>query len=178
MKNIEVKYRLTSSEGLKKFFLQIPGVTFKWERQQIDSYYIVPHGRLKLREQPGEKAELIFYMRSNENQPRESYYRIYNSPDPELLKNILKKACGLDTVVEKQRTLLMYHNVRIHLDSVRDLGDFLELEAVMNNTYHQQDAKNNLEKLHTFLKEWELIPESLSYADLIKQKRTSRSYAR
>jgi adenylate cyclase class 2 len=173
MKNIEIKYRLISSEGLKNFFLQIPGITFKWERQQVDTYYIVSNGRLKLREQAGEKAELIFYVRSDENQPRESYYEIYNSSNPELLKNILKRACGLDTVVKKQRILLMYHNVRIHLDSVQDLGHFLELEAVINKTYSQEESQKNLEKLHTLLEERELIPESLSYVDLVKQKQTS-----
>lgn len=177
MKNIEIKYRLISSEGLKNYFLQIPGIKFHWERQQIDSYYIVPNGRLKLREQAGEKAELIFYMRSDENQPRESYYEIYNPTNTELLKNILKRACGLDTVVKKQRVLLMYRNVRIHLDSVQNLGDFLELEAVINKTHHQLESQKNLEKLHTLLEEWDFIPESLSYADLVKQKQTSQPYA-
>ncbi len=34
--------------------------------------------------------------------------------------------------VRKRRELLMYHNVRIHLDDVQGLGTFLEFEAVVS----------------------------------------------
>lgn len=37
---------------------------------------------------------------------------------------------GVLVVVEKVRRLLLWHNARIHLDKVRDLGTFIEIEAV------------------------------------------------
>jgi homotetrameric cytidine deaminase len=50
--------------------------------------------------------------------------------DPEPLRDALTAASGVATVVTKRRHLLLWETVRIHLDEVRDLGAFLELEAV------------------------------------------------
>ena len=39
-------------------------------------------------------------------------------------------ALGVLVAVEKSRRLLLWRNVRIHLDEVPGLGNFIELEAV------------------------------------------------
>ena len=38
----------------------------------------------------------------------------------------LAEALGVRSVVRKRREIYLYHNVRIHLDEVCDLGRFLE----------------------------------------------------
>jgi len=43
---------------------------------------------------------------------------------------VLRNALGVRVVVEKARRLLLWRNVRIHLDRVIGLGDFVEVEAV------------------------------------------------
>jgi predicted adenylyl cyclase CyaB len=97
--------------------------------QQLDTYFKVPRGRLKLREQDG-AAELIYYERSDEAIERESNYRIAPVEDPDGLKDALGSALGILVAVEKSRRLLLWRNVRIHLDQVGGLGSFIELEAV------------------------------------------------
>ncbi len=50
--------------------------------------------------------------------------------DPETLRRSLDEALGTLVVVDKERRLLLWQGVRIHLDTVRGLGSFLELEGV------------------------------------------------
>ena len=61
----------------------------------------------------------------------------------------------------------MFKNVRIHLDTVVDLGEFVEFESVIGDKYSREQAERNLEELlHKFSEfSWEVIPES--YSDLL-----------
>jgi predicted adenylyl cyclase CyaB len=97
--------------------------------QQLDTYFRIDHGRLKLREQDG-TGELIQYERADEAIERASNYRIIPIQDPDVLKDALATALGVLVAVEKSRRLLLWRNVRIHLDDVPGLGSFIELEAV------------------------------------------------
>jgi adenylate cyclase class 2 len=42
---------------------------------------------------------------------------------------VLAQTLGVRVVVEKARRLLLWRGVRIHLDRVVNLGDFVEIEA-------------------------------------------------
>ena len=97
---------------------------------QRDTYFRVPAGRLKLREEHPGAAHLIQYERSDAPAARESRYRLVPVPDPDALRAALDAALGTLVVVEKERHLLLWEGVRIHLDRVRGLGSFLELEGV------------------------------------------------
>jgi adenylate cyclase, class 2 len=105
------------------------GATDEGWLEQLDTYFRVKHGRLKLREQDG-IAELIQYERTDEAIERASNYRLIPVHDPEGLKHALAAALGILVAVEKSRHLLLWRNVRIHLDDVPRLGSFIELEAV------------------------------------------------
>jgi adenylate cyclase, class 2 len=98
--------------------------------EQRDTYFQVPHGRLKLRED-GTTAQLIAYERADLAAQRESGYRIVAIADAEELRTALAGALGLGATVSKRRRLFLWEGVRIHLDRVRGLGDFVELEAVI-----------------------------------------------
>lgn len=97
---------------------------------QTDTYFRVSHGRLKLREEEDSIVHLISYERSDDAVARESRYRLVPVSDPAGLKDALGDALGVLVVVEKSRRLLLWHGVRIHLDEVRGLGSFIEIEAV------------------------------------------------
>lgn len=97
---------------------------------QEDTYFHVPVGRLKLREERGTKAHLIAYQRPDDPHQRESRYRIAPVTDPTTLKAVMSAALGVQIVVTKQRRLFMLGSVRIHLDAVDGLGSFVEFEAV------------------------------------------------
>ena len=98
--------------------------------RQRDTYFAVPHGRLKLREEEPGGATLIAYERPDAAAERVSDYRLVPVAEPELLREALAAAGGISAVVVKRRHLLVWETVRIHLDEVRGLGSFLELEAV------------------------------------------------
>jgi predicted adenylyl cyclase CyaB len=97
---------------------------------QRDTYFAVPSGRLKLREQQPGAAQLVQYERPDEARARASHYRIIEVADPDAVRAALAAALGIDVVVEKCRRLLLWEDVRIHLDVVDGLGTFVELEAV------------------------------------------------
>ena len=98
--------------------------------RQRDTYFAVPRGRLKLREEEPGGATLIAYDRPDAAAERVSDYRLVPVADPAALRDALAAANGVAVVVVKRRRLLLWETVRIHLDEVRGLGSFLELEAV------------------------------------------------
>ncbi len=99
--------------------------------EQIDTYFPVPIGRLKLRQIVGVRSELIWYDRPDAAQTRNSDYRLTPVSHPAELRASLAAALGERGSVSKVRHLLLWHNVRIHLDDVAGLGAFVEFEAVM-----------------------------------------------
>jgi adenylate cyclase class IV len=98
-----------------------------WQR---DTYFVVPQGRLKLREQRPGTAHLIQYDRTNRPEQRESRYRIAPVEDADTIAALLSAALAVRVVVTKRRRLFLHGPVRIHLDDVDGLGRFLEFEAV------------------------------------------------
>jgi homotetrameric cytidine deaminase len=98
--------------------------------RQRDTYFRARSGRLKLREEEPGGATLIQYDRPDAAQARESRYRLTAVPDPDGLRASLDAALGTLVVVDKERHLLLWEGVRIHLDTVQGLGSFVELEGV------------------------------------------------
>jgi len=127
-RNIELKASDPDPDRSLQVSLEIGASDEGW-LHQTDTYFRVPHGRLKLREE-GAIAQLISYERSDETVARESRYRLVPVGDHVGLKDALSDALGVLVVVEKSRRLLLWQGVRIHLDEVRGLGSFIEIEAV------------------------------------------------
>jgi predicted adenylyl cyclase CyaB len=100
------------------------------ELRQRDTYFSVPHGALKLREQVPGRPHLIHYEREAAARPRESRYTIAEVDQADTLRTILGNALGIRVVVVKRRRVFIFDDVRIHLDVVEDLGSFVELEAL------------------------------------------------
>jgi predicted adenylyl cyclase CyaB len=141
---------------------------------QIDTYFHVPHGRLKLRETVGRPAELIAYHRSDAAEARGSDYLLVPVADAELLKQALSATLGVRVVVDKRRRVLLWHNARIHLDEVAGLGTFLEFEAVLADASSR--ASNRDTEGHAQLAElcrrFEIAPGDIipySYSDLLEK---------
>ena len=99
---------------------------------QRDTYFAVPRGRLKLREDLEQgTGELIFYLRAHESGLRSSSYWRAPAGDPGALGSLLAAEHGVAGIVTKRRRLYLHRNVRIHLDDVAGLGAFIELESVL-----------------------------------------------
>jgi predicted adenylyl cyclase CyaB len=102
------------------------------ELRQRDTYFAVPDGLLKLREDRASgTAEVIFYRRADAQGLRSSSYWRAPVADPAAHAALLEAAHGVLGVVAKRRRLWLHRNVRIHLDAVEGLGDFVELESVL-----------------------------------------------
>jgi adenylate cyclase class 2 len=97
---------------------------------QRDTYFEASRGRLKLREEPDAVAHLIAYERPDLAGNKESRYRLIEVPDPVELQEALAAVLGITVVVSKTRRLFIFEGVRIHLDRVDSLGDFIEFEGV------------------------------------------------
>jgi len=123
------------------------GVRAGGVENQVDTYFPVPHGRLKLREINEESATLIFYVRADRAVARICTYQLVPVPDPVALKTALTAALGVRGVVRKRREIYFWHNVRIHLDEVAGLGTFVELEAVLAADDDEGLAKERLDHL-------------------------------
>ena len=126
--NIEIKAKSANQEYIRKI-LKSQNADFKGIDHQIDTYFKVSSGRLKLREGNIENY-LIYYKREDKSGPKQSNVSLYNSIPNSSLKDILTKSLGVLAVVNKKREIYFIDNVKFHLDNVKNLGSFLEIEAI------------------------------------------------
>ncbi|GAB4131132.1 MAG: class IV adenylate cyclase [Ignavibacteriales bacterium] len=126
-KNLEIKLKIVDHEQMieKAKFI---GADFIKELNQKDIYYKYENGLLKLRIQNGD-SELIKYNRDEKSAERWSEYYVLKICD-ENPESFFSKLFHVEVIVEKLRRLFIYKNTRIHVDTVKNLGDFLELETV------------------------------------------------
>lgn len=130
--NIEFKARTNRLAEQEALLQQHPNLRFAGEDHQVDTYFHVSHGRMKLREGNIEYA-LIHYIRENTASSKSSHVILYQpKPDP-ALKDILTTALGVKMVVRKRRRIYFIDNVKFHFDTLDGLGDFVEVEAIDQN---------------------------------------------
>jgi len=166
--NIEIKARCTNHEIIRKILIS-GNAEFKGTDHQIDSYFEVNSGRLKLREGNIENA-LIHYNREDKDEPKESDVLLYKTTKNSLLKELLTKALGKLITIDKEREIYFIDNVKFHLDTVKDLGEFIEIEAIGNDD-HDKSALLQQCKFYLNLfgiSKSDLIP--VSYSDMMLEK--------
>jgi homotetrameric cytidine deaminase len=130
--------------------------------RQRDTYFRARSGRLKLRVQEPGGATLIQYDRPDAAAARESRYRLTAVSDPDELRASLDAALGTLVVVAKQRRLLLWDGVRIHLDTVEGLGSFVELEGVAPPESDLADEQEKVARLRAALGIEEILTDSYS----------------
>jgi adenylate cyclase class IV len=128
--NVEWKARVHDLQNQRELAERIAGSPPAL-LEQIDTFFAVAHGRLKLRRLSPDRGELIHYWRVDRSGPRQSNYSIVRTAEPDALCDLLASALGVRGVVRKRRWLYLADQVRIHLDKVEGLGHFLEVEVVM-----------------------------------------------
>jgi homotetrameric cytidine deaminase len=130
--------------------------------RQRDTYFRTRSGRLKLREQEPGGATLIQYDRPDAAAARESRYRLTAISEPDELRASLDSALGTLVVVDKQRHLLLWDGVRIHLDTVDGLGSFVELEGVAPPESDLSAEEEKVARLRDALGIEEILTDSYS----------------
>jgi len=132
--------------------------------RQVDTYFNVQTGRLKLREIDGEPtSKLVYYEREDIPDLKMSDILILEIPDPDTLKAILQRSIGVKVTVTKQREIYQHQGTQIHLDNVEDLGTFIEFERPIT------DLPEDRETLKKLMEKLKIRPEDLitgSYSDL------------
>jgi predicted adenylyl cyclase CyaB len=165
-RNVEIKARIESIDSIfpRAAALADDGPI---EIVQEDTFFACERGRLKLRIfSPGE-GQLIFYRRADRQGPKESFYLVSPTTSPGTLRESLSLAYGPIGCVRKNRTLFLMGRTRIHLDRVEGLGDFLELEVVLEEGEQVETgeaiARDLMQKL-------QILPDQLiegAYIDLL-----------
>jgi len=166
-RNVEVKAR-DADPVATLARAQALGAADEGVLRQRDTYFAVPRGRLKLREQEPGGAQLISYERPDEAAARTSSYRLMDVADADDARRALDAALGTVAVVDKRRRLLLWEGVRIHLDEVDGLGAFVELEAVAPSGSDLTAEREKVARLTSELALGE--PIAGSYADLLADK--------
>ncbi len=134
---------------------------------QVDTFYDIPKGRLKLRSLSPGKGELIYYERANLAGPRPSNYYVAQTTTPESLAGVLAATLRIIGTVTKKRTLYMAGQTRIHMDEVEGLGCFIELEVVLERGQDEAEAARIAREL---MERLEIANEDLiaqAYVDLL-----------
>lgn len=168
-RNVELKARDPHPErSLQR--ARALGAEDRGELRQRDTYFAAPRGRLKLREQDPGGAELVAYERVDAAHARESRYRIAPVEDAAALRETLDAALGTTVVVDKRRRLLLWEGVRIHLDRVEGLGDFVELEGVADDGSDLAREDGLVARLKAELEIADDAIEATGYADLLRAR--------
>ena len=144
--NVEVKARATDFHRQKSLAAEIadgPAVLII----QRDTFFRVPHGRLKLREFADGTGELIQYSRPDQATAKTSTYTLVATSAPEAMRRALGAALEIRGEIRKRRWLFITGQTRIHMDEVDGLGHFIELEVVIQDGQPVADGDAIAEKL-------------------------------
>lgn len=167
--NIEIKARCDQPDRICNI-LREHNADFKGTDHQIDTYFDIPEGRLKLRQGTIE-SNLIFYKRNNQSGPKASTINLVPAEHPDKLLTLLDNALNTKVVVDKQRQIYFIDNVKFHIDQVKELGHFVEIEAIdEDGTIGEEKLRDQCQK---YLKLFDISNDQLisySYSDMLLEE--------
>lgn len=164
--NIEIKARCTNPGAIREY-LAAHAAHFVGIDHQVDTYFNVLKGRLKLRQGVIEN-NLIYYERNDEQGPKGSDFFLVKVEDAAGLKSLLTRSIGIKIIVEKHREIYYIGNVKFHLDEVPGLGNFVEIEA--GNILAHKTKEELLKQCEFYMAEFGIEESDLishSYSDML-----------
>lgn len=167
--NIEIKARTTNADAIRKYLLANDAEN-RGTDLQTDTYFNTLKGRLKLR-QGNIENNLIYYERENQAGPKQSNFSLLQVADPDSLKAMLEASVGIKVTVEKQREIFFIGNVKFHLDTLKTLGNFVEIEA--SNKYADLSTDQLNEQCSFYMNAFGIEDADLiniSYSDMLLEK--------
>jgi len=129
MKLIEIKARCSNPSKVRQLLLQQLNIQFIGVDAQMDTYFKIPSGRLKLREGNIENS-LIYYDRENKKDAKKSDVTLYKPTEVVSLKAVLLAALPTLIVVKKKREIYFIDHIKFHIDTLTTLGSFIEIEVI------------------------------------------------
>lgn len=166
--NVEFKARCKNLGRVREILAQ-ENAEYKGRDHQVDVYFNVLNGRLKLRKGDIENS-LIGYEREDYAGAKQSKVHLFKIELNTPLEEILTTTLGVKVVVDKQRDIYFIENVKFHFDEVQGLGSFVEVEAIdlagnIGREKLQQQCDKYLKMLN--IKKEDLIAKS--YSDLLSE---------
>lgn len=167
--NLEIKIPVEDLSRLIKIVKKRGGRKI-YSSRQVDVYYKLKDGRLKVRNSSGEKS-VIFYRRVEDGTERWSDFKVIPVQNPLEWINFFDNFLERLVVVDKHRTLYHLFNTRIHFDKIKGLGNFVELETkVVNGKLKAKKEFQSVMKLLDLNIKDQILN---SYSDMILMKKES-----
>ncbi len=167
--NIEIKARTTGHTRIRTY-LKDHNADFKGLDHQIDTYFSVTKGRLKIREGNVESC-LVYYNRDDRPGPKQCRYHIVQfkpgAPEAARIKELLTVSLGILCVVDKKREIYFIDQVKFHLDTVDKLGTFFEIEAIDTGGIGEETLRKQCQKYLSEIGIGDKQLVSVSYSDMI-----------
>ncbi len=173
-KIIEIKARCHDPDFVRDC-LVLQNAEFIGMDHQVDTYFNVAKGRLKLRMGNIENS-LIYYEREDQTDPKLSRVSYYRSPDARALLDVLLKVHAVLVRVEKKREIFFIDHVKFHIDKVEGLGRFVEIEAI--DQVGKYSESQLLEQCESYKELFKINEEDLcsdSYSDMIMELTSQQS---
>jgi predicted adenylyl cyclase CyaB len=168
MKLIEIKARCSNPSKVRQLLLQQLNIQFIGVDAQVDTYFKIPSGRLKLREGNIENS-LIYYDRENKKDAKKSDVTLYKPTEVASLKAVLLAALPTLIVVEKKREIYFIDHIKFHIDTLSALGSFIEIEVIDAND--AMDISEMKEQCQWYMELLDIQKEDLmenSYSDMLQ----------
>lgn len=165
IKNLEIKVQL-DQRTLSNLLEQLSPY-YSETVIQTDTYFATNEGRLKLREEKDRTSYLIRYQRPNVEEAKESHCFFYPIGNASLFLSVLGDCLREEIKVKKQRAVYMLKpHIRVHLDQVENLGDFLEIEILLSREIPLAAAEIEMQELQERLQIGHLPKINCGYREL------------
>jgi len=170
--NIEIKAQIDDPERIRRFLLE-RGAEFRGTDHQIDTYFTVARGRLKIRRGTIENC-IVWYERPDNTGPKRCDYLIEKFPEEgttlESIGHMLEASLGIRAVVDKQREIYFIGNVKFHIDDVAGLGSFFEIEAIGGEDMGEEELRRQCGDYLAALCITDSMLLRTSYCDMIERR--------
>lgn len=180
MKEIEIKVQIESSKELEKF-LRLSAKLIKEERQ-LDEYFS-PKSQsylderpvkqwLRLRDENGQYS--ITYKKWHYRNGQSNYCDEYETKlsDFKQMKMLLR-ALNFETIitVDKKRRSYIYEDYEVSLDTVKNLGSFVEIEYIGRKKIEPAKATAKMMKFLELFNVGKIVRNHQGYPKLLLDKR-------
>ena len=170
--NLEIKARTSEKQQIEiRKILKEKNAKFIGTDNQKDIYFKNGSGKLKLRKGNLENY-LIYYERENEKEIKKSKVILFNNQGRiDELEKRTKKTYEILIQVNKIREIYFIGNVKFHIDKIKNLGNFVEIEASSReNLISEEKLREQCNYYKNLLK----IPDNdlikYSYSDMLLRK--------
>lgn len=149
-KDFTIKARIFNGEKVEETLLSLKA-EFIGTDIQTDHYFEIEKGKLKWREAVIENLITHYERFHDSGIERTIVYRYDLNPTEEQIKELSQNR-KLIGVIQKQRKIYQWHNVKIHLDKLPNEEEFIEIEAIdRDDRYSVDELKNHCVEVKAML---------------------------